>query len=89
MVEVNSDALIGQPVSAVARQLRQFGLRVRVLWEPRHQEPGTVMSVQPSGRMPAGSAVVITGALPEHYKPRPSEPAKPGKGPGKKRKHKQ
>jgi len=61
---VNQAALAGQPVSAVRRQLRQLGLRVRVAWRDNgHQQPGTVVSVQPAGRLPAGTTIVVTGAL--------------------------
>ena len=52
----------GQPVSAVRRQLEQLGLVVRVRWRPSGQDPGTVLSVQPSGRVPAGSVIVVTAA---------------------------
>jgi tRNA A-37 threonylcarbamoyl transferase component Bud32 len=67
MVEVNGDSLAGQPVETVRQQLRQLGLVVRVLWQPSdQQDPGTVLSVQPSGRVAAGSQVVVTGALQRH-----------------------
>ncbi len=67
VVEVNGDSLAGQPVGAVRQRLRQLGLQVRVLWQPSdQQDPGTVLSVQPSGRVPAGSQVVVTGALQHH-----------------------
>jgi len=64
LAEVNQATLIGQPVSAVSRQLRQLGLRVQVIWRHHgHQQPGTVISVQPTGRLPAGTTVAVTGAL--------------------------
>jgi serine/threonine-protein kinase len=64
MVEVNGGSLAGQPVRAVRQRLRQLGLVVRVLWRPSDlQPPGTVLSVQPGGRVPAGSVIVITGAF--------------------------
>jgi hypothetical protein len=64
-VEVNADALAGQQASVVSRQLRQLGLRPRVVGAVRgSQEPGTVISVQPSGRLRAGSIVTVTAALP-------------------------
>jgi len=67
MVGVNGPSLAGQPVDTVRRQLRELGLVVRVLWQPSdQQEPGTVVSVQPSGRVAAGSQVVVTGALKPH-----------------------
>jgi hypothetical protein len=63
-VEVDADALAGQPASAVKQQLRQLGLRPRVVGAVRgSQAPGTVISVQPSGQVPAGSIVTVTAAL--------------------------
>jgi eukaryotic-like serine/threonine-protein kinase len=67
MVQVNADALIGQPVGVVTRRLRHLGLRVRV--EFAHTDgrpPGTVLSVQPSGPVAAGSSVTVTAARPQH-----------------------
>ena len=61
-VEVGAGSLAGQPVSAVRRQLQRLGLAVRVLWQPSGQDPGTVLSVQPSGRVPVGSVIVVTAA---------------------------
>jgi serine/threonine-protein kinase len=64
-VEVNADALAGQQASVVSRRLRQMGLRPRVVGAVRGgQAPGTVISVQPSGQVPAGSIVMVTAALP-------------------------
>jgi eukaryotic-like serine/threonine-protein kinase len=64
LTEVSQATLVGRPVSAVRRQLRQFGLRVQVTWRfSGHQQPGTVISVQPTGRLPAGTTVALTGAL--------------------------
>jgi beta-lactam-binding protein with PASTA domain len=66
-VEVSSGSLAGQPVTAVRRQLQQLGLAVRVLWQPSGQDPGTVLSVQPSGQVPAGSVIAITAAAPPRH----------------------
>src|SRR6266536_3327127 len=64
LVDVNVRSLVGQPVRAVARELRKLGLVVRVRWRPSRLQPaGTVLSVRPGGRVPAGSPVVVTGAL--------------------------
>jgi len=64
-VEVNSDALVGQQASVVSQQLRQLGLRPKVVGAVRgDQAPGTVISVQPNGQVPAGSTVTVTAALP-------------------------
>jgi hypothetical protein len=66
-VQVSAGSLAGQPLSAVRRQLQQLGLMVRVQWQPSGQDPGTVLSVQPSGRVPAGSVIAITAAAPSHH----------------------
>lgn len=59
--EVSQAALAGQPVSVVRRQLQHAGLRVHVTWQVNgHQKPGTVTSVQPTGRVPAGTTVVVS-----------------------------
>src|SRR5215471_8584267 len=64
-VEGNADALAGQPARVVTRQLRHMGLRPRVVGAVRGgQEPGTVISVQPSGQVPVGSTVTVTAARP-------------------------
>jgi serine/threonine-protein kinase len=62
-VEVNDAALAGQRVSVVTQRLRQLGLRPRVVWaNDTLQPPGTVITIGPSGRVPVGSVVTITGA---------------------------
>jgi hypothetical protein len=64
-VEVNAGALAGQQARTVTRELRHMGLRPRVVGAVRgSQPPGTVISVQPSGRVPAGSIVTVTAARP-------------------------
>jgi protein kinase-like protein len=63
-VNVQRSSVIGLQVTTVDRQLRQLGLVVRLRWQPTSLEPpGTVVSVQPGGRVPAGGMVVVTGAL--------------------------
>jgi serine/threonine protein kinase len=76
MVEVNGDSLTGKPVGVVVRQLRRHGLVVRVQWRPSALEtPGQVLSVQPDGRVPAGSQVTVTGAYrPEDSSTRDEKP---------------
>lgn len=65
LAQVSLAALAGQPLPAVRRQLRQEGLHVRVAWQhDGHQRAGTVLSVQPTGQVPAGTTVVVTAALP-------------------------
>lgn len=66
-VQVSAGSLASQPLSAVRRQLQQLGLMVRVQWQPSGQDPGTVLSVQPSGRVPAGSVIAVTAAAPPHH----------------------
>jgi eukaryotic-like serine/threonine-protein kinase len=67
MAEVNAGTLAGQPVSTVVQQLRQLGLRPQVIWlATAQQPPGTVISVQPAGQVPAGSTVIVAGALQPH-----------------------
>jgi eukaryotic-like serine/threonine-protein kinase len=63
-VQVNDAAFVGQPVSQVTQSLLQLGLTPAVSWTPSGQDPGTVMSVQPSGAVPAGSTVTVTAAYP-------------------------
>jgi serine/threonine protein kinase len=65
-VTVDSSALIGQPVGTVADTLRSLGLQPQVSWVARSdqsQDPGTVVSVEPSGQVPAGSPVTVTAVL--------------------------
>jgi serine/threonine-protein kinase len=66
-VDVSSSALAGQPADVVRRQLQQLGLLVRIRWQPSDQDPGTVLAVQPTGRVPAGSLIVITAAYRLHH----------------------
>jgi eukaryotic-like serine/threonine-protein kinase len=63
-VAVSSDALVGQPLRAVRRQLHQLGLQVQVAWRTSdQQQPATVLSVRPTGQVPAGSTVILTAAV--------------------------
>jgi len=62
MVDVNAGDLTNQPVDEVKRQLRELGLRVTVVYQHSDQDPGTVISVAPSGQVPAGQTVVVTVA---------------------------
>jgi hypothetical protein len=61
-VELAAGTLIGQPLSAVRQRLFQLGLAMQVRWQQADSEPGTVLAVQPSGPVPAGSTVVVTVA---------------------------
>jgi serine/threonine-protein kinase len=63
-VEVNAAALTGQRAGAVGQRLRQLGLHPHIVWAANGtQAPGTVISVQPSGRVPVGSPVTVTAAF--------------------------
>jgi hypothetical protein len=67
-VTVNAAALLGRPVWVVVRHLRQEGLVVEVRWQPDYQQdPGTVVSVQPGGKLRLGTTVVVTGARRHHH----------------------
>jgi len=74
-VDVSSGSLTGQPLSMVQHRLQRLGLHARVRWQPSHEEPGTVLALQPSGRVPAGTMIVITAASGSH-------PAGNGEGDG-------
>ena len=66
-VEVNAAALAGHRASAVSHRLRQLGLRPHVVDAARGgRAPGTVISVRPSGRVPAGSTVTVTRVVRPH-----------------------
>jgi hypothetical protein len=66
-VHVNAAALIGQPVRVVSQRLRFLGLQVRLHFIPTDgRPPGTVLSVQPSGLVAAGSGVTVTAARQPH-----------------------
>ena len=46
-----------------------------MVWQPSGQDPGTVLWVQPSGRVPPGTVIAVTAAFqPDH--------ASDGHGPG-------
>ena len=66
-VEVSAGSLVGQQVSEVRRQLQRLGLGVRVIGQPSDQDPGTVLAVQPTGQVPAGSMITVTAASPTHH----------------------
>jgi serine/threonine-protein kinase len=69
-VELSDATLAGQPVTTVTQRLRQLGLHPRVVWANDTLQPqGTVITVEPSGRVPADSVVTVTGAKrpPSHH----------------------
>jgi hypothetical protein len=57
-------SLVGQPYNTAWQQLRALGLNVVVQWQQSGQPPNTVLGVQPSGQVPAGSTVYLTVANP-------------------------
>jgi len=61
-VELAAGPLIGQPLSVARQRLDQLGLAMRVRWQQSDSQPGTVLAVEPSGPVPAGSTVVVTVA---------------------------
>lgn len=63
LIRVDGAALKGRPVREVRRELHHLGLTVRVLWRRDGQHvPGRVLSVQPTGAVPAGSLILLTGS---------------------------
>jgi tRNA A-37 threonylcarbamoyl transferase component Bud32 len=67
-VDVSRAALLGEPVTQAARQLRSEGFRVDVLWTAAPaQTPATVLGVRPAGLRPAGSLITLVAAFrPDH-----------------------
>jgi eukaryotic-like serine/threonine-protein kinase len=64
-VTIDNAALDGQPAAAVLAKLRQAGLQPRLVQlRDGRQQPGTVITVQPGGPVPAGAAVTVTAAMP-------------------------
>jgi serine/threonine-protein kinase len=70
MVTVNAAALLGRPAGTVRQQLAGLRLRPRVVRVVTgRRPPGTVVSVQPSGRVAEGSIVTVTAAAaPEDHR---------------------
>jgi serine/threonine-protein kinase len=63
-VTVNAAALVGHPVGAVRLRLARLGLRSQVVRSVTGgQRPGTVVSVQPSGRVALGSVITVAAAV--------------------------
>jgi hypothetical protein len=63
-VYINAAAQVGRPVGAVRQELADRGLRTRVIGSVTGgQRPGTVVSVQPSGRVPEGSVITVAVAV--------------------------
>lgn len=62
-VMVAASTLDGQDVHDVRKQLRQLGLQLKLVFQPTdQQDPGTVISVTPSGPVQPGSVITVTVA---------------------------
>ena len=69
MVSVNAAALLGRPAGAVREYLAGLGLRPRMVRSfTDARPPGTVVSVQPSGRVAEGSIVTVAAAAPPGHR---------------------
>jgi len=69
MVSVNAAALLGRPAGAVREYLAGLGLRPRMVRSVTGaRPPGTVVSVQPSGRVAEGSIVTVAAAAPPGHR---------------------
>jgi eukaryotic-like serine/threonine-protein kinase len=66
LVEVPG-GLIGQPYGPVVQQLRQLGLQVKLNFVPSDQDHGTVLGVQPGGKVKVGTTIVVTVAAHHHH----------------------
>jgi eukaryotic-like serine/threonine-protein kinase len=69
-VDVNKADLVGQPVSDVSQTLRSLGLIPVVTYTSSSQDgqdPGTVISVRPSGLVAVGSQVTVTVFQGHHH----------------------
>jgi serine/threonine-protein kinase len=62
-VEVAAASLVGQPLDRVRQQLQMLGLNIRVHRHLSHQETGTVLDVQPNGKVRPASIIVVTVAF--------------------------
>jgi serine/threonine-protein kinase len=67
-VQVDGQALVGQPVGAAVTELRQLHLLVRVRWIKAEDQPrGRVVAVHPTGRVQVGSLVTIVATKQHHH----------------------
>src|SRR5262249_47031862 len=62
-VEVTADSLIGRPLDLVRERLMLLGLAVRVQRHFSRQETGTVLAVEPTGKVRRASTIRGTGAF--------------------------
>jgi serine/threonine-protein kinase len=74
-VDVNGASLVGQQASDVSQTLCSLGLTPLVTYTSSQggqggqggQDPGTVLSVSPSGAVPVGSTVTVTVVVGRHH----------------------
>ena len=62
-VEVMAASLVGEQLGQVRQQLQLLGLSVRVHRHLSHRETGTVLAVQPNGKVRPASTIVVTVAF--------------------------
>jgi hypothetical protein len=62
-VEVTAAALIGEPVDLVRERLQLLGLAVRVQRHVSRRQTGTVLAVEPSGKVRPASTILVTVAF--------------------------
>ena len=62
-VEVTAASLIGEPVDLVRERLQVLGLAVRVQRHLSRRETGTVLAVEPSGKVRPASTILVTVAF--------------------------
>jgi len=62
-VEVTAASLIGRPLGLVRERLQLLGLAVRVQRHFSRRETGTVLAVEPSGKVRPASTILVTVAF--------------------------
>ena len=62
-VEVTADSLIGRPLELVRERLMLLGLAVRVQRHLSRRETGTVLAVEPTGKVRPTSTILLTVAF--------------------------
>ena len=70
-VDLADGALLGETYEQAARDLVALGLVPTRVDEPRYEGVGSVVAVGPTGRLPLGSTVTLTVAVP-HPAPPPA-----------------
>jgi hypothetical protein len=62
-VEVTAGSLIGRPLELVRERLMVLGLAVRVRRHFSRRETGTVLAVEPTGKVRPASTILVTVAF--------------------------